>query len=201
MKDPKEEFEKLKLEEIKGEVIGLALENHFNFILEKEGREGLKKLEEGLEKLGCPLKYEEIKNFQWYPRKIDEAMYLVIRRVFGWKDEVWRESGKWGAKISYITRIMMRYFVSIERVFRETSNYWRKYYPVGNLEPVEINKEERYLILELKNFNTVCPEHCRYWEGYFWQIGSYVLPKENLKVEEINCIFRGGDLHRFKVSW
>jgi len=44
MADLKEEFEKLKIDEIKGELIGLALENHFNFILEKEGEEGVKKL-------------------------------------------------------------------------------------------------------------------------------------------------------------
>jgi len=130
--------------------------------------------------LGYSLKYEEIKNFQWYPRIMDEAIYFVIKRVFGWDDEVFRESGEWGAKISFIARIMMKYVVSIERAFKETSNYWRKYYTVGELKPVEINKKERYLIIEVKNLPIICPEHCRYREGYFRQVCAYVLPKENL---------------------
>lgn len=201
MADLKEEFEKLNPGKIKGEMIGLALENHFSFILKKEGKEGVKKVEEGLAQLGYPLKYEEIKNFQWYPRIMDEAIYFVIKRVLGWEDEVFRESGRWGAKVSYITRIMMKYFLSIERVFREVSNYWRKYYTIGKLEPVEINLKERYLILELKDLPIICPEHCRYWEGYFWQVGAYVLPKEDLKLWETDCIFRGSNAHRFKATW
>ena len=197
----KEEFQKLKIDEVKGKMIGLALENHFNFILKKEGQEGVKKVEEGLEALGYPIRYKEIRNFQWYPRIMDEAIYFVIKRVLGWDDERFRESGKWGAKISFITRIMMKYFVSIEQVFREVGNYWRKYYNLGILEPVEINLKERYLIIELKDFPLICPEHCRYWEGYFWQVGAYVLPKKSLKLWETDCIFKGGNSHRFKAIW
>ncbi len=201
MEDLRKEFEKLNLEKIKGEVIGLALENHFNFILKKYDQEQVKKLEDGLAKLGYPLKHHQIENFKWYPRKIDEAIYFVLKRILSWEDETFRESGKWGAKISYITRIMMRYFVSIERVSREISNYWRKYYTIGHLKPKELNIKERYFILELEDFPIVCPEHCRYWEGYFWQVGSYVLPKENLKLWEIDCTFKGGNVHRFKATW
>lgn len=181
----------------------MTLENHFNFIEETEGKEGVEKVEKELEKLGCPLKYEEIKNFHWYSEKLDDAILFVAKRIFNWDDDKIRESGKWGAKISYITRIMMKYFVSIERVFREVNNYWRKYHTCGNLIPVQIKEKERNLILELKDFNNVAPEHYRYLEGYFWQIGSCLLPKENLriKIKETDCFFEGKDIHRFKVEW
>ncbi len=201
MVDPKEEFGKLNLEAIKGEVIGLALENHFKFILEKYGPEEVKRLEEGLAKLGYSLKHQEIENFKWYPRKIDEAIYFVLKKMLNWEDEIFRESGKLGAKISYITRVMMRYFVSLERIFQEVGNYWRKYYTVGHLKPVELSLKERYFILELEDFPIVCSEHCRYWEGYFWQITSHVLPKENLKLWETGCPLKGAKVHRFKATW
>ncbi len=197
----KEEFQKLSLEKIKGEVIGLALENHFNFILEKEGMERVKEVEERLNELGYPLRYKEIKSFQWYPRIIDEAIYFVIKKTLAWNDEKFRESGKWGAKVSFITKIMMRYFLSIEEIFAEINNYWRKYYTIGNLEPKEINLKEKYLVFELKNFPILFPEHCRYWEGYFWQVASYVLPKEKLKLTETECTFKGGKTHQFKGTW
>jgi len=196
----KEEFEKLDLEKIKGEVIGLTLENYFSFILEKEGEEGVRRVEDGLAQLGYPLKHKEIKNFQWYPRIMDEAMYFATKRVLNWGDEVFRESGTWGPRVSYITRIMMKHLISIERVFREVSNYWRKYYTVGNLVPIEISTEEKYLIIEL-DIPVVCPEHCRYWEGYFWQVGAFVLPKEDFKLWETDCMLKGSNVHRFKATW
>jgi len=202
MADLKEEFEKLKIDEIKGELIGLALENHFNFILEKEGEEGVKKIEKGLEKLGYSLKYEEIKNFQWYPRIMDEAIYFVIKRVFGWDDEVFRESGEWGAKISFIARIMMKYVVSIERAFKETSNYWRKYYTVGELKPVEINKKERYLIIEVKIFPLFVLNIVVIGKAISDKYALMSCQKKiYLRLWETDCIFKNGKLHRFKAVW
>lgn len=201
MVDLRGEFEQLNLENIKGEIIGLALKNYFSFILKKEGEEGIKKAEEGLTQIGYSLRYDNIKDFQWYPRIMDEAMYFVLKNVLNWEDEIFRESGKWGAKVSYITRIMMKYFLSIEQVLNQVSNYWRKYYTVGNLEPTEINMKEKYLILDLKDMPIICPEHCRYWEGYFWQVGSFVLSKENLKLFETECLLKGSKSHRFKATW
>jgi hypothetical protein len=89
MADLKEEFEKLKLEEIKGEVIGLALENHFNFILEQEGKEGVKKVEEGFKKLGYPLRHEEIENFKWGGKKILKKL-LLNNFLTTWK--IWQST-------------------------------------------------------------------------------------------------------------
>jgi hypothetical protein len=45
------------------------------------------------------------------------------------------------------------------------------------------------------------PVFCRILEGYFWQVISYVAPKEGLKVEEIECTSREGKVHKFKVTW
>jgi hypothetical protein len=68
------------------------------------------------------------------------------------------------------------------------------------LEGEKFQEKEHYLELVLRDFSGH-PSFCRVLEGYFWQIISYVLPKENLKVEEIECPFSGGKAHRFKVSW
>jgi hypothetical protein len=109
--------------------------------------------------------------------------------------------GQWAAKISFLARIMMRYFVSIERVAKEVGKYWRKAHSAGFLEVEEINKKEHFMIVALKDFNTITRAHCLYLEGYFWQIASYILPKENLKSKEIECPFQGGKIHKFKISW
>ena len=60
---PKEEIERIK--SIPGEAMGASLKEDLRFILIKEGEEGLKRVEEELEKLGYPLKHNEIKTFHW----------------------------------------------------------------------------------------------------------------------------------------
>lgn len=194
----KEEFKKLERE--KGNVIGVALKNNFEFVLEKKGEAGIKKIEEQLKKIGFPLKYREIKSFQWFPEKMNLILLLVIRRTFNWDDEIMREMGRWTAKSSIITRIMMKYFVSLERVSKEINKYWRKYHTFGSLKPEIVDEKEKYAILALEGYNFVDPSHCRYMEGYFYQIASYILPVENLKIEEIECSSEKGK-HRFKITW
>lgn len=194
----KEEFE--KIEQIKGEILGVALKGKLHFVLEKKGKKGLKKVEKELEKLGYPLKFKDLKSFQWYPEKLDYLLIVTIKNIFNFDDEIIHEMGRFNAKVSLVAKIMMRYFVSVERVAQEVGNYWARYRTVGKLETEEVNEKERYLILVLKDF-TGHPVYCRYLKGYFWQIASYVVPKEKLEVKEIECVFKGNKVHKFKFSW
>jgi hypothetical protein len=193
-------LEKLNLKEVKGKVIGIALKEDFLFILKEKGEEGVKKIEEEMEKLGFNLKFKEIKNFNWYPEEMN-ILLPVAQEVFGWQDEMMREMGRWTAKISFIAKLMLKYFISLNRIVKEIPGYWRKYHTKGDLEVEKFSKKEKSLILVLKNFNTIAQSHCRYLEGYFWQIASYMVPKEKLKVEETECVFKNGKVHKFNINW
>jgi len=192
------ELEKLKV--VKGKVIGIALKDDFEFIKKKRGEEGVKMVEQEMERLGCPLKYKEIKSFEWYPEKMNLLLF-VAQKVFDWNDDTMREMGRFGASVSIMSKIMMKYFISIEGLMKAASKYWSHYHNTGSLVPVEVNKKQRYAIAEIRRFTASYPSHCRYLEGYFWQIVSYVLPKKNLKVREIECQFQGAKAHRFKITW
>ena len=61
----KEELEKIM--NVKGEIRGLALKNYGKYILRENKKEGLKKLEEAMLSLGCPIKYEKLKAMAFYP--------------------------------------------------------------------------------------------------------------------------------------
>jgi len=192
------DLEKLKI--VKGQVRGIALKDDFEFIRKKRGEEGVQIIEQEMERLGYPLKYKEIKSFKWYPEKMNLLLF-VAQKIFEWDNETMREMGRFGAKVSIMSRIMMRYFISIQGLIKVATDYWGRYHSTGNLVPIEVNKKQRYGILEIRNFTACYPSHCRYLEGYFWQIVSYVLPKQNLKVEEIACEFKGDKVHRFKITW
>lgn len=190
-----------EIEKNEGEVIGNALKNKLSFVLKTIGEDGVKRVEEEIAKLGYPLRYKEIKNFHWYPEKQDVLLIVLIKRLFNWDDEKIREMGRFNGRVSLIAKLMMRYFVSIERIARRVGEYWQKYRTIGTLEAEEVNTKEKRIILVLKNF-TGHPDYCRFLEGYFWQIASYVVPgKEKLKVEESECVFKGSKVHRFKITW
>lgn len=185
---------------VRGRVIGLSLKNDFDFILAEKGEEGLRKVEREMARLGYPLKYRGLEDFQWYDEKMNLILH-VSQKVFDWDDEMMREMGRWTAKISFITRVMMRYFVSLERVIRELGKYWGRYHTTGRLVPEEMDEKRRHLTLVLKDFSPGYPAPCRYLEGYFYQIASYLVPQEKLEVRETGCAFRGGKEHRFRVTW
>jgi hypothetical protein len=193
--------EKEELEKIEGKVIGLGILHDFQYVFKKEGKEGIEKLEKEMASFGFPLKFKEIKKFEWYDEKINFLLFLILEKIFHWKEEDFREMGRFGARVALITKIMMRYFVSLERIGKEVGKYWRKYHTLGDLKTEKIDEKERIVILSLENFEHGFSSHCRYLEGYMWQIVSYIVPKENLKVTEVECQFEGGKRHLFKITW
>jgi len=193
-----EEIEKIK--NIKGEVVGTSFHEDEKFIRQKEGEEGVKKVEEEMAKLGYPFRFKELKSFQLYPMGLNLAYVIVEKNIFGWGEEVFRENGRFNARISIIAKIMVKYFVSLKKCFDEAGNFWQKYYTAGHLKTEYLDEKKRSATLALEGFEGH-PLLCLIYEGYFWQVISYVAPKETLKVQEIECPFKGGKVHRFQVTW
>ncbi len=193
----KEEIERLI--SLPGKLIGTGFSDDLDFLLKEEGEEGVKKVEEAMAELGHPLKYRELTGFKWYPVGYYLLSILVAKELFEWDDETIRRMGANAQKVSLITKMMMKFFVSIERVFKEATKYWNMYFTAGKMEDIEINEKERYALLILKDF----PGHqvyCRYMEGAIEQIGSYTV--KNAKCREVKCYLKGeGEGHLFKVTW
>jgi len=187
------------LEEIKkmeGEIIGSSLKTDREFIIEKEGLEGLKKVEKEMERAGYPLEYKEIDKYKWYPVQQDFLSLLLTQKIFNWSDETIREWGRWGAKTNFIIKLMAR-LVSKETISGLASKYWRKYYTKGIIE-YKLDHKNGTGMVTIKDF-VIYPVHLHYLEGYFYQIMCLMVPSQNLKVEgsetgEFN-------VHQFKVTW
>ncbi len=193
--------EKSEPEKIEGKVIGIALQDYFDFVKEKEGSEGLARLEKELENLGLKVNSKNLKKFAWYPESYDELIALTAQKIFGWQDETLREVGRWMAKTSLIRRIMARYFISVEKIIEDLQEYWRKFHLTGNLKVEKYDPKNKELLLALENFQAGHQVHCRIVEGYIHQIASYIVQPENIKIQEKECVFKGGSRHLFKVKW
>lgn len=112
-----------RLEDIKGKTMGNSIKNTGKFILEREGEEGLRKLEETMASLGHPIKYDDIRATDFYPSSLLAITFLVMKRIFDYNDEDFREMGRFRVKFSLIIRLFMKYFISLIRQQEKRRQY------------------------------------------------------------------------------
>lgn len=189
-----------RLMKIKGEARGTHLKNDADFVIKEKGKEGLKTVEKELEKIGYPIYYKKINQFGFYPVGLRAISLLAIKKVFNWPDEKIRELGAYAMKFSWIIRIFMKYFYSIDQVFKETQKTWSKYFTVGELKVEESNIEKKYVILRVQNLD-LHPIYCRCLEGVFLELAKMILKPEKITCQEIECFFKRGKGHRFLIKW
>jgi hypothetical protein len=193
----KEELNELM--RIKGEVRGMGMRTHAEFIVKEEGEDGLKRLEDTMVELGHPIKFREIRRMNFYPLGLEAVMLVAIKRLFNYNDEKFQELGKFHAKFSLIIKIFMKYFVSFDSMARETPRIWRKYFTTGDIKVVEFSEEKKYAILRVKDFK-FHPLHCQIFMGTL-SIVIQMMVKNKVAYEETKCIFRGDDYHEFLMKW
>lgn len=193
----KEELE--KLEKIEGETRGFSIKGEAEYILEKEGKEGLKKLEDIMEKIGYPIKYKELKTLNFYPVRYESITSLVLEKAFGFDKEEFQKLGRFESKLPLLIRVFTKYFTSIEKAAKAAPKMWRHYYTGGDVTVAELNKKERYVVLKLENFYTY-PMFCQTLAGVFAGIVQIVVGKE-VSCQETKCIHRGDEYHEFLLKW
>ncbi len=194
----KEELEKLM--KIKGEIRGVALKEVERFVREKEGEEGLKKLEKTMAELGYPIKYNEIKSMGFYKLSLKAILLITVKRLFNYSDEKFQEMGKFETKSSPMAlRLFARYFISLDTAVKAVQKMWRVYYSTGILKVIELNKKEKYAILRLEDFRLI-PPHCENLKGYFSGVLEMII-KQDVTCEETKCVYKGDKYHEFLMKW
>jgi len=190
-----------RLTETTGKVRGAVFQTDAEYVKEKKGKAGLILLERELKKINCPINYESIKATAWYPLGLRIISLLMIKKAFNWTDKEIEKMGNAAPAYSFIVRMLMKYFLSPQRTFKESSKYWEKHYTIGSLEAYKYSKEKEEYILRLKDFK-VHPILCPYLTGYFFRMGQYVLPKGGkISITESKCVFKGDPFHEFIMRW
>jgi hypothetical protein len=188
-----------ELMKIKGEVRGISLKADGEFILEKKGEGGLKKLETKLSEVGQPIEFKEIKTMNFYPLGLKAIVLLAIKDTFGFTGEDISNMAEFQSKFSLILKTFMKYFFSLERMIKESQNLWRKYYTVGTAKVVEFDEEKRCGVIRVEDFK-LHPLHCWVLRGFFRSLVKMMV-RAPVTCVEIECIFKGGKHHDFKLTW
>jgi uncharacterized protein YxjI len=192
-----------KILNAEGEVRGVVFKTDRHFIIDKVGEEGLRKVEEELQKMNCPFNYDEgTDNMSFYPVGMRVLSLIAVSKALNLDREGVMKMGESAPKFSLMIKFFMRYFLSAEKIMEKAGEMWGKHYTVGKLESVEMNIEENFLRARLYDID-LHPIFCDYLLGYFSSIIKMGVGKEGKegKGEELKCIHRGDDYHEFTIKW
>jgi hypothetical protein len=188
------------LMKIKGNVRGEGILTDFEYVRYKKGEQGVKMLDKKLKELGWTIKFEDIRSMEWYSIGLDILKILTIKELFNWGDKDIFEMGSFSARVSFLMRMLMKYFISPKKSFEESPKYWSKNFDFGKLEAHEFNEKEKYMIFRLRNFKTH-PVTCINHAGYFVQMVKYVLKSEKITIKETKCVFKGDPYTEYTIRW
>ncbi len=196
-----EDLEKIfeRIKKIKGETRGLSFKIVEKFIEKEEGKEGVKKVEEEMVKLGYPISFEKIHPMNFYPLRSLAILFYCLKKLFNYNEKKVREIGAFRARSSFFVRLYLTYFGSIEKIVKDIKKIWRKAVTIGDVKVLEYDKEKKSLIFRLENYD-LHPFQCQYFIGL---ISAFleIIVKSKVSCEEIKCTFRGDDAHEFLIKW
>ncbi len=182
-----------------GKILGEIIRTHGEYIEQREGKEGLKRVEDKLKEFGVPIEFRKTKSSEWVNEGVNRLIMLLAKDLFGWTDDDIFNMGLYAPKVSFMTKLAMRYFVSMDTILGEAPKHWREHVSFGELEVAELDKEKGEAILRIKDYNTD-PIECVYHAGYFKGVMELTV-KAEMSIEETKCAHKGDDYHEYVVKW
>lgn len=131
---------------IKGETRGLSIKGDIEYVRYKFGEEGVDRIEAEMKRLGSPIDYEKMKQMDFYPVGLEALTIAVMKKIFNFNEKNYYEMSAFNSKLSFIVRLFMRYFVSLEVLAKESEKLWKKYYTVSEFKVLDIDKDKRCAI-------------------------------------------------------
>lgn len=192
------EIEEIK--KVKGKIRGAALLTDLKYIKEHKRKDNQKEILGELKKHIPSFDPKKIKNTEWYPFWWRLFFLLLLKKKFNWSNKALFKMGREAPLSSFIVKIVLRYFTSLEKTCREAGVYWKKHYSRGEMEVDEFNEEKKYVVFRLKNFK-IHPVLCVYLKGYFNGLADITSGSEENHVEETKCPFEGDPYHEFVIKW
>lgn len=183
----------------KGKTKGLSFLPDIRYIEFREGKDGLKRLEELMREVGYPFVFSDIDSYEWYHEGYAVLMYYLLMEGFGWSEEDIYKMGKASPNISFIMKFVLS-FVSIEKTFQEGPSLFSKHYDFGRMEATELNMKDQYLILTVYGYPF--PEiTSHYLRGFIAQALEIIIKPKELTVTCSPCGEENEMCQVYRVEW
>ena len=124
---------------------------------------------------------------------------FAIKEQLNWGDKEVQELGDNAPKLSFIIKLMVKYFVSLKQSFAKGPDIWARHYDVGELVVKKVDIKGRKVVAQLRDF-PVNPIFCVYIKGYFRRFIQFSISCA-VKVKETKCMSKGDLFHEFKFWW
>jgi len=183
-----------------GKVRGEAIISRMAYIRHQKGEAGVRAVGKKLKEAGCRIELGKLQSLSWYPEACGIVIILAAQEVFGWGETDIFAMGENAPKISFLVKLLMKYFVSVEKTFLASPANWRKHHTTGTLEAFDFNSRDKHIIIRLKDYKAH-PAMCVFLRGYFSQFARMVIKSEKIEVRETKCMFAGADCHEFSIIW
>jgi hypothetical protein len=185
---------------IDGKVKGAVFKTDLHFIMETEGEEGVKKVEDKLKEMGQDFNFEnDSTNLSSHPIGLRALSLIAISQVFDLNKEDIRIMGRTAPKFSLVLKFFMRYLVSTRTIINKANELWEEHYSVGRLEVLEVNEDDKFMRIALHDFS-LHPIFCDYFTAYLEFIIKLGVG-ENVSGEEVKCTHHGDNYHEFLHRW
>ena len=182
------------------EASGVVFQTDAEYVLATYGEPALRKVEKRMKELGHDFSYMRISAGDHYPTGLRVLSLMVIKEVLNLTDEDIKIMGDNAPKISMIIRLMLKFFVSLEKALSKAPKAWEKHYSTGKLIIHEINREKKQIIVRLLDFKTH-PLFLKYLEGYFQRFVQFTLPNEKVQSKLVKSMNKKDKYNEFKLYW
>ncbi|MDD5382459.1 MAG: hypothetical protein PHH60_02260 [Candidatus Margulisbacteria bacterium] len=192
----KEEAQELiKLE---GQARGVAFQVDAHYVEKKWGKEGLAKLESRLVDVGCPIDYNKINSFTWYPIGLRMLSLRMISEVFDLDDQKIKDIGYQAPQISFFIKMLARFSPTIRSTLEKGTELWKRHYSRGRIE-AKYDEPGKSILIRLIDFPL--PEiGCFYLEGFLQRLLEFAVGRK-VKAELIKAFYRGDPDTEFRFWW
>ena len=190
-----------RLKKIKGNIKGDILKAFHEYILREKGEKGVKAVEKRLKELGWPFQFKEVSAFKWYPEALICLTHLVYLEVFNLDESKGFDLGYNSPLYSIVIKLLMQYFISVDRVAKEAPKFWQRYFDFGEMKCTKIDLRKQYTILCLYGFKKFHPLVYDYLRGYLAKAAEMTARGKNVKVEQTKSLYNNDPYDEFKITW
>lgn len=183
-----------------GRTRGETLLTRLSYIRTRVGEPGIKKLEKKFDELDYSFDFSKVKSLGWYPEYIGVLIILVAKDLFNWTDKDIFAMGSYGPKVSFLVKMLMKYFITVEMTFKASSVNWKKHHSSGDLKLGKFDSQKKQAVLKLIDYN-FHPIMCEYLRGYFLEFAKLVLHTEEVEFTSIINEEDGKLVYIFEMTW
>jgi hypothetical protein len=184
-----------------GKIRGETLKTDIKYVEGIKGKKEAENIKKEMLKIEPEFDYDKIKGTAWYPIKWRFLSLALIKSYFNWDENDLEKMGHTAPSNSFVVKIMLRYFVSLEKTSREAPNYWRKHWSEGDLNLIKYDEKGKKVIYDLCGLNKATTDLCHFLKGYFRALVEMVNKGNTIFVEETKCPSRGDKCHRIEITW